>query len=549
MSQGREPRRRVRWCVLLLAIPSLLWIPPVLYLNRINGYYLDRLLLKAPGLYFVYAALSLCPLAAIIVGWRTAGDASLRTLGRLTMSIGGVLFAAFVIVIGVPLAESAFGEKTPKNPSTFQPIEPLVGLPVFPGAEGFGTRTPAGRGGVVIEVTSLADSGPGTLRAALETPGARIVVFRTGGTIQLESELYLRHPYVTVAGQTAPGDGICLKNCGLVITAHDVLIQHIRIRPGNEGGTEPDDNDAIKIFGPHGDSRGAHRVVLDHISASWSEDEVISTWFGPRDITICWSIISEALNRSRHRKGTHSAGLLIGDSTNRVSVHHNLLAHNSFRNPLIIDGGTHDVVNNVIYNWGDLPGEIVDTDSNSFLNFVANYYLPGPSSVVPGDAVIINGSDGTPRIHVEGNLSQRRPHDDLDSWAVVTHGWSGDPAPQASRAAARFETPPVTTASAAQALDDVLKRAGALVPKRDAVDERVVADVTNRSGSVIDSPAQVGGYPTLSTGTAPRDSDHDGMPDSWELRMGLDPEDPADGNLTSEAGGYTNIELYLHSLL
>ncbi len=545
----RASTRNVRLSVVLLAVPLLLWIPPVLFLCRIDGYFLDRLLLKAPGLYFLYLALSFCPLAAIFTGWRLVRTRSNPFLGRTAITMGCLLFSAFVIVIGIPLAGTALEEKTPKNPSTPRPIEPLVGLPIFPGAEGFGTRTLAGRGGTVIEVTSLADDGPGTLRAALDEPSPRIIVFRTGGTIELETDLYLNHPFVTIAGQTAPGDGICLKNCSLIITTHDVLIQHIRIRPGNEGSNEPDDNDAIKIFGPHGDISGARNVVLDHISASWSEDEVISTWFGPREITICWSIIGEALNRSRHRKGTHSAGLLIGNSTDHVSIHHNLLVHNSFRNPLIIDGGTHDVVNNVIYNWGDIPGEIVDTDSNSFLNFVGNYYLPGPSSVLPSDAVIINGTDSTPQIYVEGNFSVRRPTEDVDEWAVVTQGWGGEPAPQANRASGRFPTPPVTTWSPKEALELVLSQAGATKPRRDPVDQRVVADVANGSGSIIDFPGQVGGYPNLATGTPPLDSDHDGMPNSWEQQMGLNPNDPSDGSLSPEAIGYTNVELYLHSLL
>ena len=544
-----QSSRDVRWGVILLAVPLLLWVPPILYFCRINGYFLDRLLLKSPGLYFVYAALLVCPAAAIVVGRRLVRTSRNRLLEGIVATLGCLLLIAFVTVIGVPLAQNLLEEKTPKNPSTPRPIEPLVGLPVFPGAEGFGTRTPAGRGGKVIEVTTLADNGPGSLRAAIDIPNPRIIVFRTAGTVELESDLYLNHPFVTVAGQTAPGDGICLKNCGLVIMTHDVLIQHIRIRPGNEGNIDADDNDAIKVFGRHGNSGGAHNVVLDHISASWSEDEVISTWFGPRDITICWSIISEALNRSRHRKGTHSAGLLIGDSTDHVSIHHNLLVHNSFRNPLIIDGGTHDVVNNVIHNWGDIPGEIVDTDSNSFLNFVANYYLPGPSSKLPSDAVIINGRDAIPRIYVEGNISARRPSEDVDEWAVVAQGWSGEPASQTCRAPTRFPTPPVTTSSARKAYELVLSGAGATKPCRDVVDQRVVDDVTNRSGAVIDSPAQVGGYPELASGTPPADSDHDGMPDAWEQQRGLDPQDPTDASLTTAGESYTNIALYLHALL
>ena len=188
------------------------------------------------------------------------------------------------------------------------------------------------------------------------------------------------------------------------------------------------------------------------------------------------------------RACAHSAGLLIGDSSDHVSVHHNLLVHNSFRNPLIIDGGTHDVVNNVIYNWGDIPGEIVDTDSNSFLNFVANYYLPGPSSQIPNDAIIINGTTGTPQIYVEGNFGRRRPTEQVDEWAIVTTGWGGDPASEANRALARFPTPAITTWTSKDAFEVVLGDAGATKPRRDPIDQRVVGDVTSGAGKVIDSP-------------------------------------------------------------
>lgn len=538
--------RRDRVSILLVTLPLFVWGVVVLYLCRINGLILDRLLLKAPGTYLSYPILALCPLTAVVVGRRLTSTRPIW--GRTAMGLGTIMTVAFVLVFGIPLVNQFFEEKTPKNPGSPRPLEPLSGLPVFPGAEGFGTRTPAGRGGRLIEVTSLADNGHGTLRAALETPGPRIIVFRTGGTIELAGDLYVNEPFVTVAGQTSPGGGICIKNHSLVIITHDVLIQHVRFRPGNEGDTDPDDNDAIKIFGPRSDIVGARNVVLDHISASWSEDEVISTWFGPREITICWSIISEALDRSRHRKGTHGAGLLIGDSADHVSIHHNLLAHNSFRNPLIIGGGTHDIVNNVIYNWGDIPGEVVDTDSNSFLNFVGNAFLPGPSSVLSQDAIIINGTTGTPRLYVRGNRSARRPNDNADEWSVVTQDWSGTAASREYRASKRFEVPLVTSRSTDEAMRRVLGEAGATQPQRDAADQRVASDVQNGTGAIIDSPAQVGGYPRLAAGTAPRDSDHDGMPDSWEQQMNLDPDDPSDANQSPDPNGYTNIELYLHSL-
>jgi hypothetical protein len=183
-----------------------------------------------------------------------------------------------------------------------KPPEPLLcplptGLPAFPGAEGFGSTTPGGRGGAVLEVTSLDDHGPGTLRAALEAKGPRLVVFRVGGVIALEKQLEVREPFLTIAGQTAPGDGVELLHAGLVIWTHDVVVQHLRVRPGNVTTVEPDDNDAIQVNGEPDGTGGAFNVVLDHVSASWGEDEVLQTYFGVHDITVSWSIISEGLDR------------------------------------------------------------------------------------------------------------------------------------------------------------------------------------------------------------------------------------------------------------
>ena len=530
----------------LLSITLLLWVAALLFRFRIINIF-DAYLLKFPGAVVVFGAMGTCPLATMVVGVKMIRRQQIPLLGRAFVAMGGFLLAAFAVVIGIPMLLDAMTPGPPKNPTTPRPVEPQVGLPVFPGAEGFGTRTIAGRGGKVIEVTSLADDGPGTLRAALDDPSPRVIVFRVGGTIELKESLFVNHPYVTVAGQTAPGDGICIKNAGIVITTHDVLIQHLRVRPGNEGHVEPDDNDAISLLGRHADVDGAFNVVLDHVSASWGEDETISTWYGAHDITISWSIISEALNRSRHRKETHSAGLLIGDSSYHVSVHHTLLAHNDFRNPLISEGGTHDFVNNVVYNWGVLPAEIVDHDSNTFLNFVGNYFIPGPSTE-PGPFEILF-TEGNPRIYVEGNLGPHRPDPTMDEWALVGFGYGEKGvAPETYRRLTGFTTHPVTAASATRALEKVLAEAGATAPQRDAVDRRVVGEVTKGSGSIIDSPDKVGGYPKLASGTPALDSDHDGIPDDWEREMGLDPEDASDGIGDLDGDGYTNIEEYLHLL-
>ncbi len=542
----RPHTRSLRWAWILLGITLLLWLAALLFRLRVVNIF-DRYLMKFPGPVVVFGFMLLAPLLVLIAGARAIRARQHRSQGWLLASTGALLSLAFLAVIGLPMIADAVAPRPPKNPGTPRAYLPQEGLPVFPGAEGFGTRTTAGRGGKVIEVTSLADSGPGTLRAAVDDPSPRIVVFRTGGTIELQSELQIVHPSITIAGQSAPGGGICLKGAGLTVSTHDVLIQHLRVRPGNEGPVDADINDAISILGTPGGEGGAYNVVIDHVSAGWSEDETVSTWYGAHDITISWSIISEALNRSRHRKETHSAGLLIGDSSYNVSVHHNLLAHNDFRNPLISEGGTHDIVNNVIYDWGVLPSEIVDLDANSFLNFVGNVYLPGPSTQ-PGPYEILFAG-GSPRIYVEGNLGPHRSDLAADEWSLVGLGYGAEGvAPLEYRRLIRFAAPPVTELAVTEALQAVLARAGATLPQRDAVDARVVAEARGGMGAIIDSPADVGGYPELTAGQPPADSDYDGMPDGWELAMGLDPGDPADGNGDLDGNGYTNVEEYLQGL-
>jgi len=531
----------------LLGIPLLLWILALLFLFRVVNIF-DAYLMKFPGPRVIWTAMSLCPVAAIFLGVKMLRAKQSPFMARIFTVMGTLMLAAFIVFIGIPMVNEMLRLKTPINPSTPRPFEPQVGLPVFPGAEGFGTKTIAGRGGKVIEVTSLADDGPGTLRAALNISSPRIIVFRVVGTIELKSELQILQPFVTIAGQTAPGGGICLKGAGIAIMTHDVLIQHIRVRPGNKGPIQAEINDAISIMGKYaGQNDDAYNVVVDHVSASWGEDETVSTWYGAHDITISWCIISEALNRSRHRKKTHSAGLLIGDSSYHVSIHHNLLAHNDFRNPLISKGGTHDIVNNVIYNWGVLPAEIGDYDSNTFLNFIGNCFIAG-SSTNPGPFEILF-PEGNPNIFVKDNIGPHRPDPNMDDWAIVGFRWGDEGvAPEKNRSLTKFETPPITSTSPVEARNIVLAKAGATIPQRDAVDQRIVNDVKNGTGSIIDSPEDVGGYPELASGSPPVDTDHDGMPDDWELYSGLDPQDASDGNSDHDKDGYTNIEEYLHSL-
>jgi hypothetical protein len=543
-----DGKKQASAALVLLGVASILWLLAGLFLFRIVNIF-DAYLMKFPGPWITFGTMAVCPLVTMILGIRMFLRSHTRAIGLVCTGTGGLLLILFIIVLGIPMCLGFLRPKTPKNPSVPRPFEPLTGLPVFPGAEGFGTDTPAGRGGRVIEVTTLADDGPGSLRAALNVPGPRIIVFRVGGIIVLKTQLFIVHPFVTVAGQTAPGGGICIKDAGLVIVTHDVLVQHIRIRPGNEGKIRPDTNDAVEVLGKHGDADGAHHVVLDHISASWSEDETISTWYGAHDVTISWSIISEALNRSRHRKKTHSAGLLIGDSSYNVSVHHCLLAHNDFRNPLIIKGGTHDIVNNVVYNWGVLSAEVVDYDSNSFLNFVGNFFEPGPSTKTGPYEILIGTERGTPKIYVKDNIGPHRTDPSVEDWNVVKYGWDSEQVtPETYQSSDRFTVPPVTTFEANEVFEKILASAGAILPVRDSVDQRIITDVKNKTGRIIDSPADMGGYPHLACGTPPMDSDHDGMSDDWERDKELDSNDPSDASEDRDGDGYTNIEEYLHSL-
>lgn len=247
-------------------------------------------------------------------------------------------------------------------------------LLAFPTAEGYGKYTVGGRGGRVIEVTNLNDSGEGSLRAAIDASGPRTVVFRVSGTIDLKSALKIKNPYITIAGQTAPGQGICIKRYPLNISADEVIIRHIRVRLGDETG---DDSDAIFC-------RYQKNIILDHVSASWSIDETMSIYCC-ENVTIQWCMISESLYNSNHIKGAHGFGGIWG--SNYSTYHHNLIAHHSSRNPRFASGsGYNDYRNNVIYNWGYnscYGGEKNEDDPNyNFfeINMVANYYKPGPAT-------------------------------------------------------------------------------------------------------------------------------------------------------------------------
>lgn len=424
---------------------------------------------------------------------------------------------------------------------TFAVAAALAGLaapPAFPGAEGFGAATRGGRGGRVLLVTNLNDSGPGTLRAAIAEKGPRMVVFRTGGIIDLESPLTVREPYLTIAGQTAPGDGICLRGDALAIETHDVIVRYLRVRPGDVRGRTVD---AISIGGE------ARDVILDHVSAGWSIDESLSPSGAVRNITVQWSIIAEALNRSIHEKGPHGYGSL-ARAVGGVTFHHNLWAHNDSRNPRLGDNygrppyPTFDVRNNVIYDYGAVCSGM--TGDNLSANYVGNYIRPGPSSNSKRAPIVLTDKAAV-RYYVSGNIVEGRPQ--LSGEALFD-----SPERKGRRLLTLverpFETPPVRTTSAEQALEDVLAGAGAILPARDSVDARVVKQVRERGGRIIDSQKQVGGWPEYKAGTAPPDTDSDGMPDEWEKAHGLNPRSGADAGADRDGDGYTNIEEYVNGL-
>jgi len=415
----------------------------------------------------------------------------------------------------------------------------------FPGAEGAGRFAAGGRGGKVITVTNLDDAGPGSLRAAIDTKGPRTILFAISGTIKLATTLRIREGQVTIAGQSAPGGGITLRDHTLEIAADDVVIRYIRSRLGDESKTE---GDAIWIV------KGS-RIILDHVSASWSVDETLSASAnytkpdqGFFDLTVQWSIIANSLTHSLHAKGEHGYGSLIrGGRGSRISFHHNLWANHEARMPrpgnytgpdIDPQGAFFDFRSNVFYNWGGShSGYNADKATLARYNFVDNSYVAGPQSDKP---IAFDESNMLAKAWFAGNsMNGTIP---ADPWSLVT-----GVQPEGYRLAAPIEVAPVKPESAMAAYPRVLAEAGAS-KARDSVDFAIIAGVRDRTGHQIDSQSEVGGWPVLATAPAPRDSDGDGMPDAWERSHGLDPR-KSDSAGDRDHDGFTNIEEYLNSLV
>jgi hypothetical protein len=438
-------------------------------------------------------------------------------------------------------------------------------IPAFPGAEGHGMSTIGGRGGRVIKVTNLNDSGEGSLRAAVEAEGSRIVVFDLSGTIELKRRLIIRNGYITIAGQTAPGDGICIKNYRFGLSAcEEAIVRYMRFRMGDEAQNQDDALGGQKN----------RKVIIDHCSVSWSTDECAS-FYANENFTMQWCLIGESLRNSVHKAGKHGYGGVWGGK--RASFHHNLLAHHDSRNPRLGEYASSyalsdlvDIRNNVIYNWG---GNSCYGGEGMNVNMVNNYYKPGPATRNKERiAAIRNRLEAWDALYniwgtfyIYGNVLTASERATNDNWTYGVYNqfdprWReiSDAERQGLRLESPLETGIITTHSAEQAYQTVLQFAGASL-KRDSVDQRIVHDVISGTATCmdggngstngfIDTQAAVGGWPELKSLPAPHDTDDDGMPDEWEIANGLNPNDPRDGNGDLNRDGYTNIEDYLNSL-
>jgi hypothetical protein len=456
----------------------------------------------------------------------------------------------------------------------FAPAALAAEVPAFPGAIGFGACAMGGRGGDVYHVTHLGDSGPGSLRHGIESAtGSRTIVFEVGGTIDLSRPLVLNRSFLTIAGQTAPGGIGTLGYPVIVSGATDVVIRFLRFRTGDlhaEGISDKPPRGHGDLPGDAADALSvgnAQRVMIDHVSASWGMDETLSITRSS-DVTVQDSIVSEGLDDSYHPKGRHGYGsLLRGTGVGGTSIVGTLYAHHHLRSPAI--GGLQDppegqprpgldveLVNNVVYNWLAFPSHTVEGLGATRLEFVGNVSIAGPDTSTSGLACrdcafitlpwdVLAGDDL--RIHRSGNLvdtDQDGVHDPVP--ATASDFWGG-PFTEVALPFG-FSRQAYEVLDAASAYHEVLAGAGASL-WRDAIDRRIVTEVAARTGGVIDSQDEVGGWGAPpAPHPAPVDADRDGMADAWELTRGLDPTDPEDRNGHNLDAAYTNLEVYLDLL-
>lgn len=470
------------------------------------------------------------------------------------------------VAIGVLLLASAtMAAERPDAPMALPAKEGFKRAPAFPGAEGFAKYTVGGRHGRVLLVTTLDDYDPetdapiaGSLRKAIDTSGPRTVIFRVSGTIELKAPLQIYKPFLTLAGQSAPGDGICLKNYGVSVRTSEVIIRYLRFRPGDEVGRrmaklgKPFQTDALQInagdwIAGRGKEAYTRNIIIDHCSFSWAIDETLSISGAGTAThnTVQWCLLSEALNNSTHHKGPHGFGSIVGGKN--TSFHHNLYAHLTERAPAI-SANVGDFRNNVIY---DAKG----FGSGNF-NYVGNYIRRGRGRFAFwwwGSGSYRNGN------WLEGANNTDANKNNLFSGFQRENWRSGRQLPRdtphAISAWAR-----VSTQSAKEAFKRVLAEADATFPKRDAVDRRLIGQVRRGTGKIIDTQDEVGGWPKLKSAVPPKDSNNGGMPDEWQVKYGLNPHSADEGPPTEDAvwypsneashdldgDGYTNLDEFLN---
>jgi len=503
-----------------------------------------------------------------------------------------VFISAFLPLLWEGCAKANDSHEDPIETGENMEEELPGGLCAFPGAEGFGRNATGGRGGKVYHVTTLNDGAQiGTLRYALAQKGTRTIVFDVAGTIFLDSGLNITNGDLTLAGQTAPGQGVCIAKFPVVIKADNVIIRYMRFRVGNEGGGEPDGLGGMEN----------KNVIVDHCSISWSVDECCSI-YGGENLTVQWCIVSESLRSAGHGKGTHGYGGNWGGA--RVSYHHNLMAHHGSRTPRLgpraftQEREYMDMRNNVIYNWG---GNGCYGGEGMKINIVNNYYKPGPAT--PKNKAIryriagigIRTSEYVKtypafapmkhvwgKFYINGNVVEGSEEVTKDNWSKGVYeqidnskndGLFTELTRDTMRLRVPLETDVITTHTAEKAFELVLAYAGC-AKQRDIIDDRIVKEakegtatyigsITENAASsqgLIDLPSDVmpkgatSPWPTLSDGNVAtdqlKDSDGDGMPDVWELKKKLNPNDATDGKTTTlSKNGYTNLEVYLNSLV
>lgn len=440
-------------------------------------------------------------------------------------------------------------------------------LPAFPGAVGYGSKTIGGRGGKIIFVTNTNDTGNGSFREALQTPGPRTILFRTGGVIFIKSNLTITEPYLTIAGQTAPGDGITIRGGKLKIQTHDVIVRGLRFRVGDDlGGISTTTRDGINISTSDlSTDKEVYNVIIDHCSVAWGIDENISTW-GEKvhDITFSWNVSAQALYDSIHLDegqpqetyDPHSMGFFIGDYSHNITVHHNLFAHNHSRPPAFFGNTTGQLVNNVIYNWGSGAWPVMITNFNnatlpSQIDVEHNYIKRGINTTTNDRVAILISSSLPANSKIFVNQNYFYSKDGQQIGVDVTS--DGDTNKLLQKTTTRNFPQFSSYQTSQNAYTDVLLKAGAF--PRDTVDTYVANSVKNGTGTIIDCVVTCdeptdrqnpqNGFPAYNAGTPPIDTDADGIPDIWEKDNGLNPTDTLDSTLL-HASGYTWLEMYIN---